>query len=198
MRTRRGFTLLELLVVVAIIGLLASFLAVFLGNVITQAKVRKTQALLQRVELALQSYRERFGSYPPSDAPFAEGAKNLDWYLVAPHTVRTGTDWVEAGPFLTNLSDSEVRGGRANPWTGVPASQALASPIIDPWDRTIGYFCAPAGTNHTSASHPDWTNNTAGFDLWSMGPRGTGDPPAGRPGASIGENGELTNWSPLR
>lgn len=124
------------------------------------------------------------------------GAKDLHWYLAAPHTTKTGTDYVQVGPFLTNLVDGEVRGGRANPWGAVPADPALAVPIIDPWGNALGYNCSPRGTNHTSAAHPDWTDERDGFDLWSMGPRGTTDPPAGPPAASIGENGEIPNWAP--
>ncbi len=198
MQTRRGFTLLELLVVIAIIGLLAAFLAVFLGNLIDTAKNRKTRALLGRIEIAIQMYRQCYGAPPPSDTPFANGARDLHWHLVALHTVKTGTNYVEAGPFLTNLVDSEVRGGRANPWGAIPADPTLASPIVDPWGNALGYYCAPRGTNHTSAAHPDWTDERDGYDLWSMGPRGTVDPPAGAPAASIGENGEVVNWAPSK
>ncbi len=196
MKRHRGFTLIELLVVIAIIGVLAAFLAVFLGNLTDTAKNRRTRALLGRVEVALQMYKEQCGAYPRSDAPFAQGAKDLHWQLAAPHSVLTGGTYVQAGPYLTNLVDGEVRGGRANPWGALPADPSLARLIIDAWGNALGYHCAPRGTNHTSAAHPDWADERDGYDLWSMGPRGTADPPAGAPAASIGENGEIVNWAP--
>ncbi len=222
-RREGGFTLLELLVVIAIIGILAAFLAMFVGGLTRKAKIEKTRALLNRLSVAAQSYKERYLIYPPSGVtPFSDGSRNLHWYLVAPQTVRTGIDPTnpanftleEAGPFLANLNNSEVRNGVANPWMAPNGNTALASQVIDTWGHAFGYFCAQqgavyGGTNHYTAAHPDWLNNQGGFDLWSVGPMapdmpGGDPPPAGAPAVNIGDQAgpnrgeEITNWSPRR
>ncbi len=202
-RGRRGFTLIELLVVLAIIGLLAAFLAVFIGNIREGARRQRTRALLERIEIALESYKERFLAEPPSALPSADAARNLQYWLSAPHVVATGivpgnpgaTTYEEVAPLL-NLTNGEVRGGSASPWTTPPYDPALASAILDTWGHAIGY--SSPGTNHWSAQHPDWLDNRGGADLWSVGPWGIGDALQGAPGPTIGENGEITNWAPAQ
>lgn len=214
LRQRRegGFTLLELLVVVAIIGILAAFLAVFVGGLTRKAKIEKTRALLNRLSTGLQSYKEQFLAYPPSAQPFNDGARNLHWYMVAPQVRRTAIDpvtgvgtFVQVGPFVQNLSNGEVRNGNANPWGAPPYNNALASQVIDAWGTAFGYYCAQqgnvyGGTNHFQAGpHPDWLDNRGSFDLWSPGPNRQGqDPLPGPPNNTVGANEEITNWSPSR
>jgi len=65
MRTmHRGFTMIELLMVIAIIGLLASIVLSTLST--AQAKARDTQRLqdLRQIQTALETYRTAIGSYP--------------------------------------------------------------------------------------------------------------------------------------
>lgn len=209
---RGGFTLLELLVVIAIIGILAAFLAMFVGGLTRKAKIEKTRALINRISTALQSYKEKYLNYPPSGPPLNDGARNLHWYLVAPQTLRTGINPTnpavfvleEAGPFLTNLNNSEVRNNQANPWTGTGGASASASQIIDTWGWQLGYYCALqagvyGGTDHYTAVHPDWLNNKGSFDIWSVGPLANADPsPTAAPLNTLGANEEITNWSPRR
>ncbi len=214
-RDRGGFTLLELLVVIAIIGILAAFLAVFVGGLTRKAKIEKTRALLNRLSTGLQSYKEQYLNYPPSAQPFNDGSRNLHWYMVAPQVRRTAIDpvtgvgtFVQVGPFVQNLNNSEVRNGQANPWLNAPFNNALASQITDMWNSSFGYYCAQVGpvyggTNHYSPPHPDWLDCRGSFDLWAPGPTpGGGVPPLdaaqGAPANTIGQNEEITSWSPSR
>ncbi len=64
-----GFTLIELVAVMTIIAVLS---VVVVGGVrvsITKARTAATGALFQRLSLAINSYREDYGAYPPEANP---------------------------------------------------------------------------------------------------------------------------------
>ena len=65
--TRRGFTLLELLVVVVIIGLLAAFVAPRYFGQVGKSEVNIAKAQLDALEKALDQYRLDIGRYPDSE-----------------------------------------------------------------------------------------------------------------------------------
>ncbi|MGG5571527.1 type II secretion system major pseudopilin GspG [Vibrio diazotrophicus] len=66
-KTQAGFTLLEIMVVVVIIGILASLVAPsLLGNVDT-AKQKTTAGNISSLENALERYRLNHGGYPTTD-----------------------------------------------------------------------------------------------------------------------------------
>jgi general secretion pathway protein G len=62
-----GFTLLELLVVVAIIGLLAGFVAPRYFGQVGKSEVNVAKAQLDALEKALDQYRLDTGSYPNAE-----------------------------------------------------------------------------------------------------------------------------------
>jgi general secretion pathway protein G len=64
----RGFTLLEILVVLVIIGLLAGFVAPRFFNQIGKSEVQIAKAQLDALEKALDQYRLDTGHFPSSDA----------------------------------------------------------------------------------------------------------------------------------
>jgi general secretion pathway protein G len=65
--SQRGFTLLEIMIVVVIIGLLAAFVAPkFLGNVDT-ARVNRSKSDIRGIETALNLYRLDNFKYPSTE-----------------------------------------------------------------------------------------------------------------------------------
>ncbi|MBL0940122.1 MAG: type II secretion system major pseudopilin GspG [Gemmatimonadaceae bacterium] len=65
-RTRRGFTLLEVLVVIVVIAVLATFVAPSLFRNVDDAKVATARAQIESLMTALDTYRLDQGRYPTS------------------------------------------------------------------------------------------------------------------------------------
>lgn len=97
MRRRSGFTLLELLVVVVIIGLLAGLIAPRYFDTVGKSKSKVARAQMDALEKALDQYRLDVGEFPTSE-------QGLDALMVQPAGV---AKW--QGPYLK-------RGVPMDPW----------------------------------------------------------------------------------
>lgn len=86
--TARGFTLLELLVVMVIIGLLAGFVAPRYFAQIGKSQSKAARAQIGALELALDQFRIDSGRYPTNE-------EGLEALMTAPPGV---PDW--GGPYL--------------------------------------------------------------------------------------------------
>jgi len=62
---RRGFTLVELLVVIVIIGILAGLVVGLSGTASRKMRESRTRAELAAIETAIEAYKAKFGHYPP-------------------------------------------------------------------------------------------------------------------------------------
>lgn len=62
--SRAGFSLIELMLVLAIIGVLMAVAAVSVGGMGARAKIKATKASLQTIQSALNSYNLEYSSYP--------------------------------------------------------------------------------------------------------------------------------------
>ena len=100
-RVRRpvaGFTLLELLVVVLIIGLLAGFVAPRYFNQVGKSEVNVAKAQIDALEKALDQYRLDMRRYPSTE-------EGLDALVVKP---ASATTW--NGPYLKKAVPSDPWG----------------------------------------------------------------------------------------
>ena len=69
-----GFTLIELMVVISIIGILAALSAGVITMVSKQNKMAATRATIQKLELVLNNYYNDTGLYPPTPEDYTLNA----------------------------------------------------------------------------------------------------------------------------
>jgi len=89
-----GFTLIELMVVILIIGLLATIVVQNLRSATDKAKRVKAQADISQIKSALDRYYLDAGSYPTSD-------QGLPALMAAPTTGNDPKDW--GGPYIERI-----------------------------------------------------------------------------------------------
>ncbi len=73
-----GFTLVELMVVIVIIGILASIVVVNVGGTDVEAKQAKAKAEVKAIYDAIGIYKTRVGEYPESLEQLIEGPPDFE------------------------------------------------------------------------------------------------------------------------
>src|SRR5277367_5821153 len=74
----RGFTLVELLIVIVILGILAGIVVFAVGNLTGNAKSTGCNAEKNTINQALESYKARAGVYPTAAAAGGGAHKAMD------------------------------------------------------------------------------------------------------------------------
>jgi general secretion pathway protein G len=92
--SQEGFTLIELMVVILIIGLLATIVVQNLRSATDKAKRVKAQADISQIKSALDRYYLDAGSYPTSD-------QGLPALVASPTNGNDPKDW--GGPYIEKI-----------------------------------------------------------------------------------------------
>jgi prepilin-type N-terminal cleavage/methylation domain-containing protein len=172
---RRGFTIIELLIVVGIISFLIAMITMAFINAAGNARVKATQKLLEKVGVALARYEGELRSTPPDtgyDMPLGTyKTTNSDgeveilydsgslWrYLGRKLEVyrKDGSIKLIAGPF-TSFSENELREYDDKEYSGEKSYY-----VVDSWGKPVGFVGDKRRVVH----------NRGGHDLFSAGPDG--------------------------
>ncbi len=158
MRNSRGFTLIEMLVVVLVIVILAAITLAIGAQVQSNSQISLTRAELAGLQAAAQWYAHKGGGVmPPDILTFMEGYQRM-------HAYQVGGIWRQHKNFLTSLPSSMVVTGMFPAPGGVmpSASNNTGGPwmtgvieLLDAWGNPIQYVPA------TDAQ--EVINNTDGF-----------------------------------
>ena len=187
----KGFTLLELLVVIVIMMFLAGITLPIVSSIQTNTKKGVTSAQISQLELALKQFESDFGFFPPesyiaSDTIVSVGGVNIprDGDL----SYDTNDDLLNGARCLVFFLGSKFtfNPGLPNEETYGPYIEFKRSQLVDTGvnftDTDTGItiegvngltnvyeYKDPFG-NHYSYDSSSPSNNTASFDIYSYGP----------------------------
>jgi prepilin-type N-terminal cleavage/methylation domain-containing protein len=120
--TRSGFTIIELLVVIVVIGIIATITTVVYSNLQTRSKMSKIETDLASVQKMVEAYKSRTGSYPVTNANL-----NPDWFNAAARTDSNCSIDPPSSDWVPNLTSSLPQSSPATGVNGLPGCYVYAS-----------------------------------------------------------------------
>lgn len=183
---RRGFTLVEMLVVVAIIVILAGLTMGGLSFMTRNQATQKCKAQIGMLSSALEEYKMDFGRYPVANDTGATADTGANVLYKALYwdsdndSSGVGSD-TDQRIYLVELDPLSTKQG----WRSA-ATASAANTIFDPWGANYRYR---SGVNATGVVNNDCKNPD--FDLWSIGPDGKAGNAAGTDKEA---QDNITNW----
>ena len=177
---RRAFTLIELLTVMAIIGILAGITFGVVGSVRERSKISLCRTELAAIAAALESYKRQYGDYPQAGAGTWTGLTSNEARLLQALVGRRGpTGSAITGKLFIDLSKFALSSA-ADPLTAANQDNVK---LQDPWGRDYFYFYKSAG----------WA--APSYTLLSTGPNGLAFGAIATPTTSnlLNTNGTIAN-----
>jgi prepilin-type N-terminal cleavage/methylation domain-containing protein len=134
-----GFTLVELLAVIAIIGLLAALLFPAISGIQRRSRIAFVKAQLQQIEHALNLYYEEFDTFPPMGNDWLGGmyfaSEDIGKDLEGPFVWNNATDEWEENASYTGPDDD---GTEMNYELDTGEDLGLDNAFQDPYDDNSG------------------------------------------------------------
>ncbi|HTV40465.1 MAG TPA: type II secretion system protein [Candidatus Sulfotelmatobacter sp.] len=192
---RPGFTLIELLAVIAIVAVMAALLLSVVGNIIWKENIGRAISERDQLETAIEAYKSKYGSYPPSNANVLNSITNQLYYELM-GTTNAGNDFttLDDASMISALNVQSYFGVQAfmncnksksaaddfipaktflsGLKPGEIASNGDCSIIVTAANSDPGYEPAPGFSSLTGRPANPWcyrypgTNNPASYDLW--------------------------------
>jgi len=174
MNRKKGFTLVELLVVITIIVILMSLLVVLISVLIDKARYAKTATTIKMLDEACKAYQVDFSCYPPKDS---KDSSCLHQHLGMPRRIQTVKS--DTGPGIYSNKPPIVDFPRdiLQENSKAPDPKSNPVPIVDAFDQVIGYNNPPV-------------YNRRGVDIWSVGKNGKAEYDE-----KVNDYDDVTNWS---
>jgi prepilin-type N-terminal cleavage/methylation domain-containing protein len=97
----RGFTIVELLIVVVIIGILAAIVIVAYNGVTNRAKTSKSQSTASTILKKFEAYNAEVGSYPAAWSSMSATSTASYYIPAASYTLKTTTTWASSDTEIT-------------------------------------------------------------------------------------------------
>ncbi len=171
--SRKSFTLIEIITVLAIIMILASMVLVVSKGALTRAKKSKAEAMIASLSVAVSMFYNDCGNYPdtqvfsaypePVYANIIQANETLRYCLYESAVAAFYSGW--KGPYIEVKSSDLLNIGAG-----------AYEEIIDPWKKPYA-FCSKRNTP-IAVLH-----NKGTFDIYSAGPDGI-----------YGNADDINNW----
>lgn len=146
----RGFTIVELLIVIVVIGILAGLTVLGFSNVQKRAVDAARISDMQTIMKALQMYKETNGMFP------THGPSGNAWGWEVSTTGTGPTTFLDAlsnQKIISKVPVDPVNKGSAS---GTGVSEFLAPDVNNPTVYEYFYYRGAAGTNGCDAAWGDW------------------------------------------
>lgn len=117
MKAERGFTIVELLIVIVVIGILAAIVIVAYNGVTNRAKGTKAQATGSSLQKKLEAYNAENGSYPATYSLLTGAASTATYYIpTGSYTLKTSTVTSTDSETTFNYGSCATAGYRITIW----------------------------------------------------------------------------------
>lgn len=148
---KRGFTLVEILIVVIILGILAAIVIPQFTNASTEARLSSTRSQVQSIRSQVELYKLQHVDRYPTATGVATGA--WDWARLTGRTDEDGTINAAGafGPYLQSIPSNSLRSGNNGVQSVATDALALAAAAA----ATDGYV-------FSQATGKIWAFNEAG------------------------------------
>ncbi len=190
----KAFTLVELLAVIAIIGILAGFIYAAVGHAIERAKISKTESVIEGLTVALKNYERDLGSFETEVANYkiptgliSGGTGGNDKRILIVQLLSGRKVKESAGAYVFEVirnirEDPKWNGPYLDPKVGelLPKSDTYTyGQLVDAWRNPLMIRIKKGNYDEMMRYRPD------SFEIYSWGPNEKDDQ---------GKSDDITNW----